>query len=59
MDGQIVHYTVSGGLAMMDSSVTGLDALLKRADGALYAAKAAGRNRLECWPVTSTTALAS
>ena len=59
VDGQIVHYTVSGGLAMMDSSVTGLDALLKRADGALYAAKAAGRNRLECWPVSSITALAS
>jgi diguanylate cyclase (GGDEF)-like protein/PAS domain S-box-containing protein len=44
-----VHYTVSGGVASMEAGVAGLDALMKRADEALYAAKAAGRNRIESW----------
>lgn len=40
--------TVSAGLAMaLPADITTVDALLKRADQALYAAKAAGRNRLE------------
>jgi len=59
VDGQIIHYTVSGGIASMDQSMKGLDALMKRADDALYAAKAGGRNRLECWPVAAPTALVS
>lgn len=49
VDGQRITYTLSGGIASMDNDVTGLDALIKRADRALYAAKAAGRNRIECW----------
>jgi len=48
-DGARIHYTVSGGVATMDDDVTGLDELMKRADTALYAAKAAGRNRIEVW----------
>ncbi len=44
-----IRYTVSGGVATMDEHVTGLDELMKRADAALYAAKAAGRNRIEGW----------
>ncbi|MEP7119796.1 MAG: sensor domain-containing diguanylate cyclase [Byssovorax sp.] len=49
VDGVTIRYTVSGGVATMDGSLTGVDALIKRADLALYAAKAAGRNRIECW----------
>lgn len=49
VDGVEVHYSVSGGVATMDAGVTGLDALIKRADDALYAAKGLGRNRIESW----------
>ncbi len=48
-DGACIRYTVSGGVATMDADVSGLDELMKRADAALYAAKAAGRNRIEVW----------
>lgn len=44
-----IRYSVSGGVAAMENSVSGLDALMKRADGALYAAKKAGRNRVARW----------
>jgi diguanylate cyclase (GGDEF)-like protein len=44
-----IAYTLSGGIAAMDDSLVSLDALISRADRALYAAKAAGRNRIECW----------
>ena len=38
--------TVSIGLALMQAGIAGLEELLERADRALYAAKAAGRDRL-------------
>ena len=44
-----VPCTVSIGIATMDESTAGVDALLKRADDALYAAKHSGRNRV-CGP---------
>ena len=49
VDGDSISYTVSAGVAAMDDSVAGLDGLMKRADQALYAAKARGRNRVDCW----------
>jgi diguanylate cyclase (GGDEF)-like protein/PAS domain S-box-containing protein len=49
VDGARITYTVSGGIAAMDEGVSGLDALMKRADEALYAAKHAGRNQIVCW----------
>jgi diguanylate cyclase (GGDEF)-like protein/PAS domain S-box-containing protein len=48
VDGVLIRYTVSAGIASMDGTLPGLDALMKRADRALYAAKSAGRNRVEC-----------
>jgi len=45
-DGSCIHLTVSGGVATMEPGVPGIDALLKRADQRLYAAKTAGRNRI-------------
>lgn len=50
VDGVPILVTVSGGVATLDNPQLGLDGLMKRADQALYAAKAAGRNRIECWP---------
>ena len=49
VDGEPIRYTVSAGVAAMDGDVAGLDALMKRADAALYAAKAQGRNRAQQW----------
>jgi diguanylate cyclase (GGDEF)-like protein/PAS domain S-box-containing protein len=48
-DGSRIRYTVSAGVAHLDDGEGGIDLLLKRADGALYAAKRAGRNRVERW----------
>ena len=47
--GQAVRYTISAGIATMDADVSDFDALMQRADEALYAAKAGGRNRVERW----------
>jgi diguanylate cyclase (GGDEF)-like protein/PAS domain S-box-containing protein len=49
VDGVSIRYTISGGIATMHETVLGLDVLMKRADQALYAAKARGRNCIECW----------
>ena len=49
VDGKSIRYTVSAGVATMDDSVAGVTDLLKRADTAMYAAKAQGRNRVERW----------
>ncbi len=48
-DGARIRYTVSAGVASLDDGEGGIDLLLKRADQALYAAKRAGRNRVERW----------
>ena len=48
-DDSKIRYTVSAGVAHLDDGEGGIDLLLKRADGALYAAKRAGRNRVERW----------
>lgn len=45
--GRPVSYTVSIGIAHLDSPETVLSGLMKRADLALYAAKSGGRNRVE------------
>lgn len=45
-DGQQISITASIGLAQWSADDTGIDATLKRADTALYRAKATGRNRV-------------
>jgi len=49
LDGEQVDYTVSAGVAAAMDGSGGVDLLLKQADRALYAAKRAGRNRVERW----------
>jgi len=48
-EGERIRYTVSAGIACLLDGEGGIDLLLKRADQALYAAKRAGRNRIERW----------
>ena len=48
-EGARIQYTVSAGVACVLDGEGGIDLLLKRADLALYAAKRAGRNRVERW----------
>ena len=52
VDGKRIHYTVSAGVASMAPGIDCVEALMKRADAALYAAKAGGRNRVERWTDT-------
>jgi diguanylate cyclase (GGDEF)-like protein/PAS domain S-box-containing protein len=49
VDGVPICCAISAGVASMESDVGGINALLQRADAALYAAKAAGRNRVLRW----------
>lgn len=49
VDGVPIHYTVSIGVAAMDAELNDINALIQRADAAMYAAKANGRNRVERW----------
>jgi diguanylate cyclase (GGDEF)-like protein/PAS domain S-box-containing protein len=49
IDGESIRYTVSAGVAAIDDGVADLDGLMRRADQALHAAKARGRNRVDCW----------
>ena len=46
VDGHSVHIGASIGLALMDQDTSRMDALVRRADLAMYEAKRAGRNRL-------------
>jgi len=48
-EGGRIELTISAGVAASDGVNLDLDTLMKRADQALYAAKANGRNRIECW----------
>ncbi|MFN5715169.1 MAG: GGDEF domain-containing protein, partial [Bradyrhizobium sp.] len=48
-DGRPVSVTVSIGVAEALTSMSGIDALMKAADAALYQAKEGGRNRTQCW----------
>ncbi|WP_046113782.1 sensor domain-containing diguanylate cyclase [Aquincola tertiaricarbonis] len=49
VEGVDIRYTVSAGVATMDAGVDDVDALVKRADAAMYAAKHSGRNRVVRW----------
>lgn len=49
LEGLQIRYTVSAGVASMDVDVDDVDALVKRADAAMYAAKHSGRNRVVRW----------
>ena len=51
IDGIKIKYTVSAGVASMEAGVDSMETLMKRADAALYLAKANGRNRVECWTI--------
>jgi diguanylate cyclase (GGDEF)-like protein len=46
IDGRSIQFTLSGGVVTLRDKEESLDELMKRADRALYAAKAAGRNRI-------------
>jgi diguanylate cyclase (GGDEF)-like protein len=48
-DGAHIACTISAGVTVCDGEKLGLETLMKRADQALYAAKAGGRDRVERW----------
>lgn len=46
---QSISYSISAGVAGMEADVIDVNAMLHRADSAMYAAKAHGRNCTKCW----------
>jgi diguanylate cyclase (GGDEF)-like protein/PAS domain S-box-containing protein len=49
VEGVAIRYTVSAGTAEMEAGVESVEDLIKRADAALYLAKACGRNQVAHW----------
>ncbi len=49
VDGIPIRCSISAGVTSMEAGVADVQALLQRADAALYAAKAAGRNQVQIW----------
>jgi diguanylate cyclase (GGDEF)-like protein len=49
-DGEPLHVTASFGVAAVSQSALDMESLVEAADQALYRAKAAGKNRVECAP---------
>jgi diguanylate cyclase (GGDEF)-like protein len=56
-EGGPLQITASFGVAALDGSVTTFDALMQRADSALYDAKNGGRNRCDAWEVKQAPTL--
>lgn len=52
-EGESLHFTVSIGLSVIAPADTSIEALLHRADAALYRAKEGGRDRLEWAPASA------
>ncbi len=59
VDGVPIRYTVSVGLATMDADIDSVDVLIARADRAMVAAKAQGRNRVVRWQPELTASSAA
>ena len=57
VNGTVVRYTISAGVATMEPGISDVDELLRRADDALYKAKSKGRNRTESWTAPLAKAL--
>jgi diguanylate cyclase (GGDEF)-like protein len=53
-----ITVTVSGGVAELQTAEPSIDDAMRRADEALYRAKAAGRDRIQLGPATSQRAAA-
>jgi len=53
--GRVLRITASFGIAPLEPE-TGVEETLLRADNALYEAKANGRNRVQCWTPSATSA---
>jgi diguanylate cyclase (GGDEF)-like protein len=56
VSGESLHVTVSIGVAELDETCISLDALVERADRAMYLAKEDGRNCVKIWPHGKVTA---